>query len=184
MTDRPARVLMVCSGNICRSPAMHYYAAREWGDAAEVTSAGTWAEIGLDATREMRDTARRYGLEFPRHRPTQLEQSQVARADLVLLATQQHATWIERRTGGILPEHVFGIRQAADLARRAAPPPGNSPAERLRNAAAALAAEHRREPAALRSLDDPWGLDVRTHDRVMDEIISDIDTLTQWARLG
>lgn len=173
---------MVCSGNICRSPAMHYYAAREWGSAAEVSSAGTWAEIGLDATREMRATARRYGLEFPRHRPTQLEQSHIQRADLVLVATQQHATWIERRMQG-MPEHVFGIRQAADLARRAAPPEGATGAERLRNAAAALAAEHRREPAPLRSLDDPWGLDTRTHDRVMDEIIQDIDTLTEWARL-
>jgi protein-tyrosine phosphatase len=162
---------------------MHYYAAREWGDAAEVVSAGTWAEIGLDATREMRVTARRYGLEMPRHRPAQLEQAHAARADLVLVATQQHATWIERRTGGSIPEHIFGIRQAADLARRAEPPAGATPAERLRNAAAALAAEHRREPAPLRSLDDPWGLNVDTHDRVMDEIISDIDALTEWARL-
>ena len=71
MTDR-ARVLMVCTGNICRSPAMHYLAARDWVDAADVTSAGTHAEVGMDATPEMRRAAAKFDLAFPRHRPTQL----------------------------------------------------------------------------------------------------------------
>lgn len=174
---------MVCSGNICRSPAMHYYAAHVWGDAADVSSAGTWAEVGLDATPQMRRTAQRYGLTFPRHRPTQLDSGLVARADLVLVATQQHATWIDKREGGI-PDHVFGIRQAAELALTAEPPLGGTPAERLRNASAALAMEHQRQPVPLRSLDDPWGRDQATHDRVMDEIVADLDVLTRWARLG
>lgn len=182
MTPRPARVLMVCSGNICRSPAMHYYAQRAWGDAAEVTSAGTWAEVGMDATREIRKSAEARGLTFPRHRPSQLDDAGIARADLVLVATQQHATWIDRRLGQV-PDHVWGIRQAATLAQHAAAPTGDTRAERLRNMAGALATEHARAPEPLRSLDDPWGHSQSTFDRVMGEIADDIDVLTEWARL-
>lgn len=101
MTDH-ARVLMVCTGNICRSPAMHYLAAREWSGAAEVTSAGSDAQVGIDAMPQIRHAARAYDLTFPRHRATQLTASMVARADLVLVATENHARWIEREMGEIV----------------------------------------------------------------------------------
>lgn len=174
---------MVCTGNICRSPAMHYLAQREWGEAAQVSSAGTYAEIGMDATKEMRQAAAGHGLTFPRHRPTQLTAGAVARADLVLVATQQHAQWIAHELGD-LPDHVFGIRQAAELAHRAAPPAGETAAERLARVADALAAEQRRVPAPLRSLDDPWGLSQSVYERVMGEIVDDIGAITAWARLA
>ena len=178
-----ARVLMVCTGNICRSPAMHYLAAREWAGAAEVTSAGTHAETGMDATPEIRRSAAAYGVTFPRHRPTQLTAALVSRADLVLVATESHARWIAGEMGG-MPPHVFGLKEAAELARRADAPAGASDAERLRNAAAALRAEQDREPAPLCSLDDPWARDRATYDRVMGEIVDAVSTLTHWAALN
>ncbi|MCB2411254.1 low molecular weight phosphotyrosine protein phosphatase, partial [Demequina sp. TTPB684] len=64
-----AKVLRVCTGNICRSPAMHYLAAREWAEAADVSSAGISAEVGMDATPEIRRSATAHGLTLPRHRP-------------------------------------------------------------------------------------------------------------------
>jgi len=173
---------MVCTGNICRSPAMHYLAAREWAEAVEVTSAGTHAETGMDATPEVRRSAAAHGLTFPRHRPTQLTAALVARADLVLVATESHARWIASQVGG-LPGHVFGLKQAAELAQRAAAPTGASAAERLRSAAAALRSEHDREPTPLRSLDDPWARDQATYDRVMGEIVEAVSALTTWADL-
>lgn len=178
----PAHVLMVCTGNICRSPSMHYLAQQLWGEAAEVTSAGTYAEIGMDATREMRKAAAAHGLTFPRHRPTQLTADLVERADLVLVATQSHARWIEREVG-TMPTQVFGIRQAAELATRADAPHGDTPAERLGNAAMALMREHRRNPAPLRSLDDPWGHNQEVYERVMNEIAQDLEAITVWAGL-
>ncbi|WP_159448726.1 hypothetical protein [Demequina sp. NBRC 110053] len=181
-TVRPARVTMVCTGNICRSPAMHYLAQRDWGDAAEVTSAGIYAEIGMDATQEMRRSARRHGLTIPRHRPTQLDRAILSQADLVLVATQQHLTWIEREWGSLAP-HVFGIKEAAELTQRADAPAGDSPRERLTNAAASLHAARVAHPAPVRSLDDPWSLDEATYDRVMGEIVEDLEALTDWAEL-
>lgn len=175
-----ARVLMVCTGNICRSPAMHYLAARDWAGAAEVSSAGTHAETGMDATPEIRRSAAGYGLVMPRHRPTQLTASLVSRADLVLVATEAHARWIAREMGD-LPDHVFGLKQAAELASRADDPAGETAAERLRGVTAALRAEQEREPAPLSSLDDPWARDQNTYDRVMGEIVDAMGAITDWA---
>lgn len=174
---------MVCTGNICRSPAMHYLAQREWGDAAEVTSAGIFAEIGMDVPTPMRMSARRHGLDIPRHRPTQLDRRIIENADLVLVATQQHATWIEEEWNGV-PAHAFGIKEAHALTEQAEPPMGASPRERLMNTAAALHMARVAEPVELRSLDDPWSLDQETYDRVMDEIVESLEAITAWARLA
>lgn len=178
-----ARVLMVCTGNICRSPAMHYLAAREWAGSAEVTSAGTHAEVGMDATDEMRRSARRYGLAIPRHRPTQLTAALVARADLVLVATEAHARWIAREMG-VWPDHVFGLKQAAELTARAVPPEGATGADRMRTAAGALRIAGQHGTTPLRSLDDPWACDQITYDRVMAEIVDAVSAIGTWARLA
>jgi hypothetical protein len=85
---------------------------------------------------------------------------------------------------GGLPDHVFGLKQAAELALRADPPPGETAAERLRGVAAALSAEQEREPAPLRSLDDPWARDQATYNRVMGEIVHAMDAITDWAHVN
>ncbi|WP_062212898.1 arsenate reductase/protein-tyrosine-phosphatase family protein [Demequina oxidasica] len=178
-----ARVLMVCTGNICRSPAMHYLAARNWAEAAEVSSAGTYAEIGMDVPSPMRRSASAAGLAIPRHQPTQLDEGLIARADLVLVATESHRRWIEGEFGTV-PDHVFGLKQAAELASRAPAPHGETASARLANAAAVLRAEHNRERAPLRSLDDPWSRDQATYDRVYGEIADALAEIAAWARLS
>ena len=84
---------------------------------------------------------------------------------------------------GGLPGHVFGIKQAAELAQRADAPAGATGAERLRRAATALRAEQELNPAPLRSLDDPWARDRATYDRVMGEIVDAMGALTKWVAL-
>ncbi len=159
---------------------MHYLAAREWGEAAEVTSAGIAAEIGMDATPQMRRAASAYDLTFPRHRPTQLTAGMVARADLVLVATENHARWIKQEMGE-LPDHVFGLKQAAELSAHARKPSGETPSERLRATAKMLRLAAQQEATPLRSLDDPWSRDQDTYDRVMQEIVDAVSVLTSWA---
>lgn len=161
---------------------MHYLAQREWGEVAEVTSSGIFAEIGMDVPGPMRVAARRHGLDIPRHRPTQLSREILGRADLVLVATSRHARWAEDEWGEPVT-HMFGIKEAAELSERAQPPLGSTPRERLINAATALHQARLEQPAPLRSLDDPYGLDQATYDRVMDEIVEDLAALTDWLRL-
>ena len=174
-----ASVLIVCTGNICRSPAMHYLAARDWGDDAEVQSAGTYAENGVDVPAPMRRSAAAAGLTIPRHRPTQLDEALIARSDLVLVATESHLRWIADELGEA-PSHVFGLKQAGELASRAPRPEGETATIRLAHAAATLRAENDREPAPLRSLDDPWSLDQATYDRVYGEIADALAQLSSW----
>jgi len=159
---------------------MHYLAARDWASAAEVSSAGTHAELGMDATDEMRRSAARFGLAIPRHRPTQLTSALVSRADLVLVATESHARWIAREIGA-LPAHVFGLKQAAELASSADAPMGATAAERMRTAAGVLRLAGQHVAAPLRGLDDPWARDQGTYDRVMGEIADAVSALTEWA---
>lgn len=178
----PARVLMVCTGNICRSPAMHYLAQEWWGEAAEVYSAGTSAEVGMDATWQMRAAAHAHGIDIPKHRATQLTAAQIEDADLVLVATETHGRWIAQEIGE-WPDHVFGLKQAAELAGRAPAPAGDTPAERLASMAKTLRDQLRLDPVSLHSLDDPWAQNQETHERIMGEIVAAIETLTDWAAL-
>ena len=70
-TPRPTRLLFVCLGNICRSPAaegvfLHHLASTELGHAFVVDSAGTggW-HVGQPADPRMRAAAERRAIHLP-----------------------------------------------------------------------------------------------------------------------
>lgn len=84
------RILVVCAGNICRSPLAEELLRRALsarGVEAEVTSAGLWAEPGLPPSEGLGDPARLRGVDLSRHRARQLEASHLSDADLVLAMT-------------------------------------------------------------------------------------------------
>lgn len=68
------RVLVVCSGNICRSPLAAAAMRRHVeGHDIEVTSAGTIAETGRPATPTMQSVAAEHGLDLEDHRSAPLD---------------------------------------------------------------------------------------------------------------
>lgn len=90
-------VLVVCTGNICRSPfAERLLRARldeRFGPEAkliEVSSAGTGALVGEPMMAESADTLRRYGGDPAGFVARALELEQIAAADLVLGLTRAH----------------------------------------------------------------------------------------------
>jgi len=96
-TDGPAdggfSVLVVCTGNICRSPlAEHLLRARfaAAGITATVRSAGTRALVGHDMTAEAAALAVEYGAVDAPHAAQLLTPELIADADLVLTATREH----------------------------------------------------------------------------------------------
>jgi protein-tyrosine phosphatase len=89
----PFSILVVCTGNICRSPvAEQLLRARFAATGLDVTvqSAGTDAVTGASMTPEAAELSMTYGGAPARHRARQLTESLVADADLVLTATRDH----------------------------------------------------------------------------------------------
>lgn len=87
--ERPTRVLFVCLGNICRSPAaegvfLHLLAREGLETAFTVDSAGTggW-HVGRPADARMRAAAARRGISLP-SRARQLEAADLTRFDIIL----------------------------------------------------------------------------------------------------
>ena len=85
----PTRLLFVCLGNICRSPAaegvfLHLVAQRGLGDRYLVDSAGTGSwHVGQPADRRMRAAAERRGIHLP-SRARQIEPEDLQRFDRIL----------------------------------------------------------------------------------------------------
>lgn len=90
-----ASILVVCTGNICRSPIAEELLRRElvrrFGAAApDVSSAGTIAWDGNPATPETVIAARERGVEIQGHRARGLTRAMVDEADLVLCMAAEH----------------------------------------------------------------------------------------------
>lgn len=86
-------ILLVCSGNICRSPIAQQLLRSRLEDAPtrfEVLSAGTIAQPGLAMTDEAAEMSRHYGGRPDEHLSTPLTAELVHHAQLVLTATREH----------------------------------------------------------------------------------------------
>ncbi|MFC7404010.1 low molecular weight protein-tyrosine-phosphatase [Georgenia alba] len=106
---RPFRVLVVCTGNICRSPMAEVVLRRrlrEAGldDAVEVTSAGiSDEEHGNPIDTRAQAVLAEHGYEVPRHHAHQVGADELAETDLALAMTSQHERALRRiaeRSGG------------------------------------------------------------------------------------
>ena len=96
------RVLLVCTGNTCRSPMAagllgHLLAAELGIEPSEleaagwvVASAGTWAGSGLWATDEAVEVMRRRAIEISGHRSRPVTFEEIERADLIFTMTGSH----------------------------------------------------------------------------------------------
>lgn len=86
------KVLVVCTGNVCRSPVAEQLLAARLAaagiDDARVSSAGTRALAGMGMTPEAADLSRRYGVDPGEHVARQMTEQLVLDADLVLTATR------------------------------------------------------------------------------------------------
>lgn len=126
MVSEPFRVLVVCTGNICRSP-MAEQAFRSAFGTAEIVfeSAGTAAVIGAPMTPEAARVAQNIGSTDTAHFARQLDEAMITRADLVLPLTREHRASVAR----LVPRatrYTFTVREAARLLESLArdPEPG------------------------------------------------------------
>ncbi|MFQ6045491.1 MAG: low molecular weight protein arginine phosphatase [Gemmatimonadales bacterium] len=88
------RILLVCTGNICRSPlaeALMLKALEERGrDRIEVQSAGTGAWEGAPASEGAYLVGLEHGLDLSEHRAKLLTKDLVKQADIILTMARHH----------------------------------------------------------------------------------------------
>ncbi|MGB3288405.1 MAG: low molecular weight protein-tyrosine-phosphatase [Burkholderiaceae bacterium] len=82
-------ILLVCVGNICRSPLAEALLRQHFPDKA-VHSAGLAALVGQPADSTAQDIAHIHGLDLSAHRARQLTQDMCTRADLILVMESGH----------------------------------------------------------------------------------------------
>ena len=88
------RILVVCTGNLCRSPFAEHILLKKFGglglDDMAVASAGIGALPGTPCPANVLEAARGWGLDLTGHRSRQVALSDVEEADLVLAMEGYH----------------------------------------------------------------------------------------------
>ena len=112
------RILVVCTGNTCRSPmaaALLAQAIEGAGIRAEVGSAGTGAWDGAPASEGSYLVSLEHGLDLSEHRARLLTREMADQADLILAMSRTHLARV-RELGGGARAHLMG-----EFAGRAGP---------------------------------------------------------------
>lgn len=183
---RPFTVLTVCTGNICRSPAVERLLAAALGpdSGVRVESAGVAAVVGAPVAPLMAARLDAAGVAPEGFSARQVTEQMVRDADLVLPLTRRHRSALV----GLSPAAVrrtFTLRELARLASAVDPralPPGSA-AERLAALvplAAAQRGAHRVRPED-DDVVDPWGHDARTYARSYDQLAPAVRTIAAVA---
>ncbi|MDQ3878934.1 MAG: hypothetical protein M3290_11385 [Actinomycetota bacterium] len=173
------RILVICSGNRCRSPFAESYLQRALaGLPVEVASAGT-LDIGpADVPSEMSTLARGMGLDLSAHRARPLTSISGSDVDLVLGMERHHvATAVV--DGGLPADKTFTLAELSRLIDLLPAPETPDPVERAR-AIVAKAAERRAQSQMFvpdEDVTDPFGRSKKTYERVVARVADLCDTI-------
>ncbi len=167
------RILTVCSGNICRSPAAELLLTEALGDAVSVASAGTIARPGLMVSPEMAQLLAEDQVPSYLFRSRRLDEASIVNADLVLALTREHRS----RVVSLVPTALRRTYTLKEFARLAAAVPAEAfvdtprtAAERLRTLTAEAARHRRPVPAHEDDIADPYGLGLPEYQASYDQI--------------
>lgn len=83
------RILVVCVGNICRSPTAEFLLKAAL-PSKQISSAGLAAVVNHDMDTQARAVAERNGVHCPKHTARQLTRELCHEADLILVMEQRH----------------------------------------------------------------------------------------------
>jgi len=139
-----ATVLVVCTGNVCRSPIAEgllraALQARLDGAAPTVVSAGTMGWEGSGADPASVEAAAERGVDISEHRAREVRPDEVAAAELVLAMAREHADAL----ADLAPGRTFTLKELVRLLE-ALPAPGPGDPDALLVARVADADELRR----------------------------------------
>jgi len=90
-------ILIVCVGNICRSPAAEALLAHKLeGKGLTISSAGIGALVGNPMDKTAHEVLNDHGVEHTSQRARQVDSEMLHRADLILVMEQSHVQHIRQ----------------------------------------------------------------------------------------
>jgi protein-tyrosine phosphatase len=180
MSEEPFSLLAVCTGNVCRSPAVERLLANKLGPTVTVSSAGTHALVGHPISDPMAALLLDSGIEPDSFEARRLSENMLKEADLVLTMTRaQRGLVVELWPAAV--RRAFTLREFARLLNAVDPTAlaAGSPAERL-PAAISLAAAGRGRPRISPEKDDvvdPFRLSNAVYADSFAQITSAVDAI-------
>ncbi|WP_158583058.1 low molecular weight phosphatase family protein [Nesterenkonia natronophila] len=181
-------VLAVCTGNICRSPAMERLLAQIFRDEPniEVNSAGTYAHDGEDMQEAMKQRLADYGADTEDFTAQQVTPSVIDRAHIILTATREHVADMAAEVPAARPRmftlpEFARLLQSTDAAELDAAGDGKTAAETLAALVPQLNQARRRVGAATREDDvvDPYMLPESVFDTSFRQIRQPVELLAR-----
>ncbi len=175
-------ILMVCTGNVCRSPAAEALLQQYLGDIATVSSAGTRALVDAGVPAQMLLSLDEAGIDARGHRGRQFNETLARDADIIIAMTHEHRRRIVQEVPAVLRRTLL-LDEIAKAARASAPIEGNTPAERLADLVAAVQG-FRPELSAMTIEDvpDPYKRTLDVYDESYAMIEAAVKDLAAWVR--
>ena len=181
---RAPTILTVCTGNICRSPAVERLLAHALPE-ANVVSAGVRAVVGAPVSAPMVPLLAAAGIEAHGFAARQLTENIVLDADLVLALTRGHRSAIVELAPTAL-RRTFTLRELARYATAVGPDalPDGTLGERLQALLPLAAAQRGRVPVDARDDDvvDPYGGGDRLYEESFGQLKPAVDAIAAVLR--
>jgi protein-tyrosine phosphatase len=173
-------ILAVCTGNVCRSPAVERLLASRLGPSVTVRSAGTHALVGHPISEPMAALLRQAGVDPEPFEGRRLSERMLKDANLILTMTRaQRRLVVELWPAAV--RRAFTLREFARVLSRvdSLALSDGTPAERLRAAIPRAAAERGKERTSPGEDDvvDPFRLSNTVYDESFRQIKSAVDSI-------
>jgi protein-tyrosine phosphatase len=180
MSQEPFSILAVCTGNVCRSPAVERLLASKLGPTVTVSSAGTHALVGDPISDPMAALLLDSGFEPDSFEARRLSEYMLKEADLILSMTRaQRGLVVELWPAAV--RRTFTLREFARLLEWVDPAalPAGPPVERLRVAVPLAAAGRGKERMSSDEDDvvDPFRLSKAVYEASFAQIAAAVDAI-------
>ncbi len=180
-------ILIVCTGNICRSPLAAAFLQDQFERLSpgrfDVSSAGTHGVVNGAAPARILEAASELGLTLDEFRGRLLSTEMLTQADLILTMERGHRSIAVQMEPRAL-KRAFTVREFARIVPSIAPELG-IPAEQRWQSLVALAQRYRQPTSGRLDEDDvidPYGRPARTYREMTEQLMPALHSLIDWER--